>query len=44
VAWADWENASLCLNGGLTSEYHNEVTVSAGNAYRTIHNHLKENC
>jgi hypothetical protein len=44
VTWVDRDNVSLCLVSGLTSEYYNEVTLNAGQAYRTIHNHLKENC
>jgi hypothetical protein len=44
ITWIDRDNVSLCLAGGLTSEYYNEVTLNAGQAYRTIHNHLKENC
>jgi hypothetical protein len=44
VTWVDSENVSLCLASGLTSEYYNEVTLNAGEASRTIHNHLKENC
>ena len=44
VTWLDRDNVSLCLISGLTSEYYNEVTLNAGRVYRTIHNHLKENC
>lgn len=44
VTWMDPENASICLNGGLTSEYHNKVSLSSGDVYRNIHSHLKENC
>jgi hypothetical protein len=44
VTWTDRDNADLCLAGGLTSEFYNEVTLNAGKAYKTIHNHLKENC
>jgi hypothetical protein len=44
VTWVDRDNVSLCLADGLTSEYYNVITLNAGPAYRTIHNHLKENC
>jgi hypothetical protein len=44
VTWTDRDNADLCLAGGLTSEFYNEVTLNAGKAYKTLHNHLKENC
>lgn len=44
VTWMDSNNVSLCVISGLTSQYYNEVTLNAGQTYRTIHNHLKEKC
>jgi hypothetical protein len=42
VFWTDPHNIVLCLSAELTNRYYNEVTLSADDAFTTIHNHLLE--
>jgi hypothetical protein len=44
VKWIDPNSVSLCLTGGLTVEYHNEVTLFVGNGDAKVHTYLSERC
>ena len=44
IDWNDPYDITLCLQGGLTSSYYNQVTLSVGDVSVTIHNHLQEHC
>jgi hypothetical protein len=47
IVWANSHDATLCLDGGITSTFRNEVTLLVGDApedSETITNHLQEHC
>jgi hypothetical protein len=44
ITWVSSHDVILCLNSGVTNSFRNEVTLTAGSASETIHNHLQEHC
>ncbi len=40
VLWNSPSDVSLCVPSGLTSTYHNVVSLNVGKTYVTIQNHL----
>jgi hypothetical protein len=44
ITWESSHEATLCLKGGITVTFRNEVTLIAGNTSETIHNRLQEHC
>jgi hypothetical protein len=45
IIWNNPHDATLCLDGGITDTFRNEVTLIVGDApndSETIHNHLQE--
>jgi hypothetical protein len=44
VMWEGQHAATLCLDGGITGTFRNEVTLISGTASETIHNRLQEHC
>jgi hypothetical protein len=45
ITWVDRDNVKLCLQGGFTNSFHNQVTLRVnGSPSETIHTHLLENC
>jgi len=47
IIWSTPHNASLCLEGGITDTFRNEVTLIVGDTpedSETIHNVLQEQC
>lgn len=47
IIWKNSHDATLCLDGGITDTFRNEVTLIVGNApedSETINNHLQEHC
>ncbi len=47
ISWDNSHNATLCLTGGITSTFRNQVTLIVGDTPEdsvTIHNHLDEHC
>jgi|GEM_PF-2115951 len=47
ISWNNPHDATLCLDGGITDTFRNEVTLIVGDApedSETIHNHLQEHC
>ncbi|WP_133166886.1 hypothetical protein [Solimicrobium silvestre] len=44
INWNGPYDATLCLNGGITDTFRNEVTLISGDTAVTIHNYLHENC
>ena len=47
IIWNNSHDVTLCLTGGITDTYHNEVTLIVGDApndSETIYNHLQEHC
>ena len=44
IVWDNQHENTICLGGGFTETFHNEITLIAGGASETIHSHLQENC
>jgi hypothetical protein len=47
IRWNNPHDATLCLDGGITDTFRNEVTLIVGDTpddSETIHNHLQEHC
>jgi hypothetical protein len=47
IIWNNPHDATLCMGGGITDTFHNEVTLIVGDtpdASETIYNHLDERC
>jgi hypothetical protein len=47
IIWNDPNDATLCLSGGITETFRNQVTLIVGDApddSETINNHLQEHC
>jgi hypothetical protein len=44
IVWLSGYEARICLAGGVTTSFRNEVTLRAGDVSVTLHNQLRENC
>jgi hypothetical protein len=47
IIWNNPHDATLCLGGGITETFRNQVTLIVGDApddSETINNHLREHC
>jgi hypothetical protein len=44
ITWNSPHDATICLDGGITSTFRNEVTLTIGSTSETVHNHLQEHC
>jgi hypothetical protein len=47
ITWKNPHDATICLDGGITDTFRNEVTLIVGdglNDSESIHNHLDEHC
>jgi hypothetical protein len=44
IIWTDSHENIICLDGGITNIYHNEVTLSLDGKSETIYSHLQEHC
>jgi hypothetical protein len=47
IIWNTPHDDTICLDGGITDTFHNQVTLILGNGQEdseTIHNHLDEHC
>ena len=47
ITWSNPHDAILCLDGGITDTFRNQVTLIVGDApddSETINNHLREHC
>lgn len=44
IEWNDPSDITLCLQGGFTSLYYNQITLNVQDVSVTIHNHLQEHC
>ena len=44
VIWNGQHSATLCLDGGITDTFRNEVTLISGSVSETILNRLQEHC
>lgn len=44
LRWDSPSQVTLCLNGGITSTFRNEVTLISGRDSVTVHNRLIESC
>ena len=44
LIWGSPNDATICLKGGITSIFRNEVTLNADASFVTVHNHLAERC
>jgi hypothetical protein len=47
IIWNNPHDATLCLDGGITETFRNQVTLIVGDApddSETINNHLREHC
>ena len=43
-AWQKPNVIAICLHGGYTDEFHNEITLEIGSAFKNFHAFLKESC
>jgi hypothetical protein len=47
IVWTSPQDVTLCLHGGITDTFRNEVTLMVGDTpetSETIHNHLQKHC
>ena len=44
ISWGGSHDVTLCMQAGITDSFRSEVTLIAGDASESIHNHLQENC
>jgi hypothetical protein len=44
LRWTSPEDVTLCVEGGITDTFRNQVTLFAGDASLTVNNHLDERC
>jgi len=44
IFWTAPHEDTICLDGGITDTFRNEVTLIAGDVSETIRSHLKEHC
>ncbi len=44
LIWNDAHDVTLCIDGGITGVFRNEVTLIVGKSSVTVHNHLQERC
>ncbi len=40
IIWNSPDDATLCLDGGITGTFRSEVTLISGDNSETIHNHI----
>jgi hypothetical protein len=44
IIWTSPNENTICLEGGITNTFRNEVTLSVGGVSETIRNHLLDHC
>ena len=44
IVWTAPHENTICLGGGITDTFRNEVTLIAGDVSETIRSHLREHC
>jgi len=44
LSWVGPHDVTLCMEGGITDSFRNQVTLRAGETSETVHNHLQEHC
>jgi hypothetical protein len=44
VVWNSPNDATLCVAGGISSIFRNEITLNGDNTFVTVHNHFVERC
>lgn len=44
VRWNSPGDVTICIEGGITNTFRNQVTLFAGESSVTVRNHLDENC
>ncbi len=44
IVWTAPHEDTICLGGGITDTFRNEVTLIAGDVSETIRSHLNEHC
>jgi hypothetical protein len=44
IVWTGSHQNTICLRGGITDTFRNEVTLIAGNTSETIRSHLQDQC
>jgi hypothetical protein len=44
VRWDAPSDVTLCMDGGITNTFRNQVTLFAGDASVTVNNHIDEHC
>jgi hypothetical protein len=44
IKWSDSSNVVICLDGGITDHFFNEVRVPVRNGSLQVKNHLVEHC
>jgi hypothetical protein len=44
IKWNSPDDVTMCLAGGITSVFRNQITLNGENTYVTVHNHIDERC
>jgi len=44
VIWREHDDVVVCIAGGFTNTFHNEVALGGPNNHRTLHIALAKNC
>lgn len=44
IHWDGQSDVTICIEGGITNTFRNQVTLFAGESSATVHNHLEERC
>jgi hypothetical protein len=44
IIWNSAHVGTICLDGGITHTFQNEVTLIVGDTSETLRNHLREHC
>ena len=44
VKWNSQDDVTLCVTGGITSIFRNQITLNGEDIFVTVHNHFSEQC
>ena len=44
ITWDGPHDVTICVQRGWTNTFHNEINLMIGRNWKSVHNHLRENC
>lgn len=44
IKWNSPDDVTMCVAGGITSVFRNQITLNGDDTYVTVHNHFDERC